>query len=204
MKYAVLYGSHRRDRKGVNAAKFLVRQIEARGHEATLLDAKELDLPFLDWMYKEYPEGEAPAGMQRAHDVLEAADGFVVVGGEWNHSIPPSLKNLLDHYQSEYHYKPGAIATYSAGPFGGARAATHFRAILGELGMATISIMFSMSGVHKSFDEDGNDVTDGRDYERRVGRFLDELDWYADALKHKRECGDHMHGCGDRRAEEVQ
>ena len=111
MKYAVLYGSHRRDRKGVNAAKFLVRQIEARGHEATLLDAKELDLPFLDWMYKEYPEGEAPAGMQRAHDVLEAADGFVVVGGEWNHSIPPSLKNLLDHYQSEYHYKPCLLYT---------------------------------------------------------------------------------------------
>ncbi|MGB0651596.1 MAG: NADPH-dependent FMN reductase [Thermoplasmatota archaeon] len=187
MRFAVLYGSNRGDRQGIKAARFMVRQLQARGHQAELLDALELELPFLDKMFKEYPEGEAPAGMQRAHDVLAAADGFVVVGGEWNHSIPPGLKNLLDHFQSEFHFKPAGICTYSAGPFAGVRAAPHYRVILGELGMVTPSIMFAVSRVGPSFDDDGNDLTG--DYERRAGRFLDELVWYAEALAAKRPDG---------------
>lgn len=202
MRYAVLYGSTRRDRQGIRAARFFVRNMEARGHDVTLLDALDLDLPMLDLMHKEYPEGEAPASMERAHRVLEAADGFVVVGGEWNHSVPAGLKNLLDHFQSEYFYKPAGIATYSAGPFGGARAAPHYRAILGELGMVTVSIMFAISHVGAAFDEQGGDVSEGRSYERRAGRFLNELDWYAEALKAKRDtCPDPLQPCGDRNAE---
>ncbi|MGB1696812.1 MAG: NADPH-dependent FMN reductase [Thermoplasmatota archaeon] len=181
MNYAVLYGSTRSARKGIHVAQFMVNQLEARGHDVTLLDAKELALPFLDKMYKEY-DGDAPAGMQRAHDVLDAADGLVVVGGEWNHSIPAALKNLLDHFQSEYAGKPAGIVTYSAGPFGGVRAAPHYRVILGELGMVTPSIMFAVSGVYKFESEDIGD-----DWVRRSERFLTELEWYTDALKAKRE-----------------
>lgn len=204
MRFAVLYGSTRRDRQGIKAARFMVQQLTARGHEVDLLDAMELDLPMLDLMHKEYPAGEAPAAMERAHRVLDAADAYVVLGGEWNHSIPPGLKNLLDHFQSEFFYKPAGIATYSAGPFGGARAAPHYRAILGELGMVTPSIMFSISGVGRAFDDDGQDITEKKDYQRRAERFLNELEWYADALRQARDrCPDPMQRCGDRIAEEV-
>lgn len=205
MRFAVLYGSVRSGRVGIRAARFLVRQLEARGHDVTLLDALELELPMLDRMYKEFGEGEAPRGMRRAHEALLAADGFVVVGGEWNHSVPPALKNLLDHFQTEYFYKPAAIASYSPGPFGGARAAPHYRVILGELGMVTVSTMLSISRVHKAFDEDGNDVTEKKDYERRAERFLNELEWYADALAAKRKvCQDPMDSCGTRLAEALE
>ena len=208
MRFAVLYGSHRRERRGIRAARFIVRQLESRGHDVTLLDSKELDLPLLDLMYKEYgPDtayGAAPPTMQHAHEVLDAADGFVVVGGEYNHSVPPGLKNLLDHFQSEFFYKPAGIVSYSAGPFGGARVAPHYRAILGELGMVTVSILFSISKVGAALDEDGNDGTDGKVYERRVERFLNELEWYTQALSRQREtCPDPMQPCGDRLAEQV-
>jgi len=39
--------------------------------------------------------------MQRVGEIFDAADGFVIVSAEYNHSIPAALKNLLDHYQSE-------------------------------------------------------------------------------------------------------
>lgn len=205
MRFAVLYGSVRRERVGIRAARFLVRELEKRDHDVTLLDPAELELPMLDLMYKEYDEGKAPAQMQHAHEVLEAADGFVIVGGEWNHSVPPALKNLIDHFQKEYFYKPAGICTYSPGPFGGARVATHYRAILGELGMVTCSVLLSISGVHKAFDEAGNDVTEKKDQERRAARFLNELEWYADALAAKRAtCADPMEPCGTRLAEQVQ
>ena len=37
------------------------------------------------------------------------ADAFVVVSGEYNHSIPPALSNLLDYFLEEYlwSHEPG-------------------------------------------------------------------------------------------------
>lgn len=185
MKVVVLYGSNRSGRQGIRAAKFIVKQLESRNHTVTLLDSKEENLPFLDKMYKEYPEGEAPENLQRISKTLSDADGFILVSGEWNHSIPPPLKNMLDYFSVEYHYKPSAIASYSAGPFGGVRSAVHVRAITGELGMPSIPTMFPISGVGKSFTEDGEDI-EGT-YTRRIQRFIDEFEWYMEALKTKRD-----------------
>jgi NAD(P)H-dependent FMN reductase len=49
----VILGSVRSDRQGLRAARFLVGALEARGHEAPLVDPAELKLPLLDRMYKE-------------------------------------------------------------------------------------------------------------------------------------------------------
>ena len=40
------------------------------------------------------------------------ADAIVVVSGEYNHSIPPALSNLLDHFLEEWFWKPSAIVCY--------------------------------------------------------------------------------------------
>ncbi len=127
MTISVLYGSTRTNRQRANEARFLVAGLKARGHKVHFIDAQVYPLPFLDKMFKEYPEGGAPEPMRQIADMLKASDGFMIVSGEWNHSIPPALKNLLDHFQSEYYFKPSAIATYSAGPFGGVRASVHLR-----------------------------------------------------------------------------
>lgn len=185
---AVLYGSVRRERRGIGVARFITAQLERRGHAATLIDPAEYRLPFLDLMYKEYDDGEAPEPMAAVGEILARADGFVIVSAEYNHGEPPALKNLLDHYQSEYHYKPSGIVTYSKGPFGGVRALITLRAILAELGTPSIPSAFPVSTVEKAFDEDGSVLDDA--YERRVGKFLDEFEWYAQALKLGREAGD--------------
>ena len=56
---------------------------------------------------------------------------FAIVSGEYNHGIPPGLKNLLDHFLEEYFFRPSAIVCYSAGQFGGVRAAMQLRAECG-------------------------------------------------------------------------
>ena len=183
-KTAILYGSARQNRQGIKAARFIARQLVDRGHSVTLVDSEEFKLPLLDKMYKEYDAGSAPGRMTAISEILEAADGFVVVSAEYNHSIPAALKNLLDHFQSEYLYKPSAIVTYSAGPFGGVRALVNLRAILAELGTPSIPSAFPVSLVHKAFDDDGRAIE--RSYEQRVAKFLDEYEWYADALKRAR------------------
>ncbi len=180
----VIYGSARSARQGLKAAKFIVKKLEERGHTVTLIDSEAHELPMLDRMYKEYAEGEAPEAMETIASALRAADGFVVLAAEYNHSVPAALKNLLDHFQTEYLYKPSAIVTYSAGPFGGVRALVNLRAILAELGTPSIPSAFPVSMVGRSFDDDGN-ATD-ESYDRRIVRFLDEYEWYANALKRAR------------------
>jgi NAD(P)H-dependent FMN reductase len=184
---AVIYGSARRDRQGIKAARFIVRKLEERDHDVTLIDSQEYDLPLLDWMYKEYEPGQAPVAMQAIADILDAADAFIIVSAEYNHSIPAALKNLLDHFQSEYLYKPSGIVTYSAGPFGGVRALVNLRGILAELGTPSIPSAFPISQIHSAFDADHNSLDTA--YDERVVKFLDEFEWYANALRQARDQG---------------
>ncbi len=181
---AVIYGSARKNRQGIKAARFVLRMLEDRGHTVSLIDTEQYELPLLDRMYKEFDADAAPANMRTISELLEAADGFVVVSAEYNHSVPAALKNLLDHFQSEYLYKPSAIVTYSAGPFGGVRALVNLRAILAELGTPSIPSAFPVSRVQQALDDHGNAVDES--YDRRIVKFLDEYEWYADAMRVKR------------------
>jgi len=113
---AVIYGSARKSRQGIKAARFMVRQLEDRDHNVTLVDSQEFELPLLDKMFKEYETGQAPEAMRKLSGILSAADGFIIVSAEYNHSIPAALKNLLDHYQcSNTAERPGRISDDSAG-----------------------------------------------------------------------------------------
>ena len=80
-----------------------------------MVDPLVVQLPLLDCMYKEYEKGKAPAVLEELAVLYRAADAFVVVSAEYNHSIPPALSNLLDHFLEEYFFRPSAIVCYSAG-----------------------------------------------------------------------------------------
>ena len=182
---AVIYGSVRRDRQGIKVARFVCNKLKERGHLVTLVDPLEHQLPFLDLMHKEYEAGKAPEAIEKVSQILRKADGYIIVSAEYNHSISASLKNLLDHFQSEYHYKPSGIVTYSAGPFGGVRALVNLRGILAELGTPSIPSAFPVSQINKAFDDDGKPLDSA--YDERIVKFLDEFEWYANALKRARQ-----------------
>ncbi len=132
----IIYGSVRHHRQGIKAARFIINECTARGHRATLVDPMELQLPLLDRMYKEFEPGQAPEVLTRLAGQITAADAFIIVSGEYNHSIPPALSNLqLDHFLEEYFYggRRRSFAIRRAA-FGGVRAAVQLRAMLCELG----------------------------------------------------------------------
>jgi NAD(P)H-dependent FMN reductase len=193
LKLVVFYGSVRSARQGIKAARFIVRQCRDRGHDVTLIDPLEYPLPLIDKMYKEYGPGEAPDTLQRAAKIVIAADAYIVVSGEYNHTVPPALSNLLDHFLEEYFRKPSAIVCYSAGSFGGVRAAMTLRAMLAELGMSSIPSLLPIPKVQNAFDEDGTPKDAG--YDKRAADFLEELEWYANALRAAREIPCHRSEC---------
>ena len=87
----VIYGSTRHHRQGIKAARFIINECIARGHTATLVDPMELQLPLLDKMFKEFEPGQAPPVLTKLAGQIKAADAFIIVSGEYNHSIPPAL-----------------------------------------------------------------------------------------------------------------
>ncbi|MCA1940939.1 MAG: NAD(P)H-dependent oxidoreductase [Caenispirillum bisanense] len=187
LRVLVLYGSVRTARQGIRAARFITAKLAERGHDATLVDPVDYALPMLDRMYKEYPKGEAPPPMEELAEMIRGADAFVIVSGEYNHSIPPALSNLLDHFLEEWFFRPSGIVCYSAGMFGGVRAAMQLRAMLCELGMPSIPSLQPVPRVGQAFAEDGTPTDEA--WHGRVKKFLDELEWYAEALKAQRAKG---------------
>jgi len=187
MKFVILLGSVRSDRQGIRAARFVGRELTARGHDVTVVDPVDLELPLLDRMYKEYPRGTAPEALEGLATLYRIADGFVVISGEYNHSIPPALSNLLDHFLEEYFFRPSAIVCYSTGQFGGVRAAMQLRAMLCELGMPSISSLCPIPLIATALNEAG-ETTDAR-LAKRFARFASEFEWYAGALAVARRAG---------------
>jgi NAD(P)H-dependent FMN reductase len=165
----------------------VMAQLEARGHEAVLVDAAALRLPLLDKMWKEL-KGGSDAGHAKLReklkpiaDLYERADGFAIVSAEYNHSVPPGLTNLLDYFLEEYFYRPSAIICYSATPFGGVRAAMQLRALLAEAGMPPIPSLQPIPMVGDALSSAGVALT--QNLAEKSGKFFDEFEWYMAALK---------------------
>jgi chromate reductase len=76
-----------------------------------------------------------PAPVKHLRDQIAAADGLVIVSGEYNHGIPGVLKNALDwasrpHNGSPLRNKPVLIMTASPAVTGGVRAQYQIRETL--------------------------------------------------------------------------
>jgi NAD(P)H-dependent FMN reductase len=183
----VFYGSYRRDRMGIRLAEFIVSGFSARGADAELIDAREVALPMLDRMYKEYPPGSAPQALEDLAGKIKAADAFVFVTGEYNWGVQPGLKNLTDHFLEEWFWRPAAIASYSAGRIAGARASLAWRGTLSEMGMIVVSSTLTVGPIAEALDAEATPVGDaGRALEHAFPRFADDLAWWTEAAKSQR------------------
>ncbi|WP_107045786.1 NADPH-dependent FMN reductase [Sphingomonas sp. STIS6.2] len=184
----IFYGSYRSDRQGIRLAEWLVRAFAERGASAELIDARAVDLPMLDRMYKEHPSGEAPPALEALAEKIRTADAFVFVAGEYNWGVQPGLKNLTDHFLEEWYWRPAAIVSYSAGRFAGARAGLAWHGILSEMGMVVVSSTVAVGGIGHAFDASGEPAGDGgAALTRAFPRFADDLGWWTQAARAQRE-----------------
>ncbi|WP_373353573.1 NADPH-dependent FMN reductase [Pseudoroseicyclus sp. CXY001] len=153
------------------------------------LDLRDFDLPFFAapasdlWMPASDPKVIA------WQEKLAEYDGYVFLTAEYNHSVPGELKNAIDQAYMPFVRKPMAVFGY--GGVGGARAAEHLRGIAVELQMAPVR-----AGVHLGGGEfmkvsplGANGPMSEVDAILRptAVTMLDDLAWWANALKPARE-----------------
>jgi NAD(P)H-dependent FMN reductase len=117
----IIVGSVRPGRIGLPIANWVKERAEARGgFEMDFVDLAELNLPFMDEpnhpMLHQYTKPHTIAWSER----VAAADAFIFVTPEYNHSFSPALKNAYDFLNNEWWRKPLGYVSYG-GVSGGTR-----------------------------------------------------------------------------------
>jgi chromate reductase, NAD(P)H dehydrogenase (quinone) len=179
-------------RLGLRVARACLARLVAEDHDAVLIDPLDFDLSGPFKPHFAYAQGKAPDALEDLARRIEAADGYVMVSPEYNHSMSPALAHLLNHFGSSlYSYKPSAIVTYSAGQWGGARAAVNMRTFLSELGCLPVSAMIHVHKAQEVFNEAGDYATDvdAAQWDGYLGRTFAQLNWWARAAKYQRGDG---------------
>lgn len=188
-RIGIIIGSTREGRFGETPAKWVHEIATARDDlEVELVDLRDHDLPF-------YGTGPAKDGRGSDHPPVKAwqakvaeLDGYLVVAAEYNHGPTAVLKNALDYAYSEWNRKPIAFVGY--GGVGAARSIQTLRLSAVELQMAPIRsavhillpVFMAVSKGEKTLNDFDYLVQNARDT-------LDQLAWWAQALKAAREAG---------------
>jgi NAD(P)H-dependent FMN reductase len=175
LRLAVIVGSSRKGRFGHVVADWFVAQARPRpAFDVDVIDLAELDLP------AHYPDERTPE-VQAYVDRIDRADAVVVVTPEYNHAYPACLKQAIDLPYDEWWAKPVGFVSYG-GISGGLRAVEQLRLVFNELQAVTLRDSVSFAMAHGRFDEAGA-LHDPVGPAAAADRLLDQLTWWADALR---------------------
>jgi NAD(P)H-dependent FMN reductase len=187
LNLGVIIGSTREGRWAPAPAKWIAGVAEQHGgFDVDLIDLLDADLPQHlaeddMWSTEAAPSAPVAALSERLH----RADAFVVVSGEYNMSIPASLKHAVDFYMNEWAAKPVAMITYGGKITGGQNAAQHLRQIFPELRTMTIRNTIAFPRFYQHFNEHG-EFSKFDESEPAAKTLLDELHWWGRALTNAR------------------
>jgi NAD(P)H-dependent FMN reductase len=181
LRLVVVIASTREGRFGPTVANWFVEQ--ARGHS-------DLDLDVLDLAETALPDQltgygtPTPDAVAAVTPRLSAADAFVVVTPEYNHSYPAPVKTLIDWHFTEWQAKPVGFVSYG-GMSGGLRAVEHLRGVLAEMHAVTVRDTVSFHNAGDLFGRDARPV-DPAGCATAAKSMLDQLAWWAHALREAR------------------
>lgn len=179
-KILVIVGTTRQGRSGRKVADWYITEAKSAAPELNfeLLDIADLDLPLFN--------EPVPPMMHQYSDIqnklakkVGAADGYIFVAAEYNHSVSGSLKNFLDYLGAEWHHKPAAYVGYGA--TGGIRAIEHLVQIMAELRVVSTRDHILIHAIWEAFDETGKLKAGYQNGD--VTAQLKEFLWWVTALR---------------------
>lgn len=185
-KILVIVSTVREGRQGRTIADWYIDQAKKVTQDADfeILDINELNLPLfnepLPPLYHQYSELQ-----NKLADTIADADGFVFITGEYNYSVPGSLKNFLDYIYAEWGRRPATFVGY--GVHGGVRAVQDLVNILSGLGVPTLGwygYTVHIDSPWEAFDESGTLRTEL--LKGDAAKQVKELQLWAEAFKEVR------------------
>jgi NAD(P)H-dependent FMN reductase len=194
-KLLVIVGSTRPGRAADLVVPWLTRKTaEHQAFDAEIVDLRDWPLPiFGEHMgtIGDFSDPTYSGPLVKAWNAkIKAADAYVIVTPEYNHSIPGGLKNAIDTVWLSFGFrnKPVAFVGYSGGIGGGVRAIEHLAHVFVEADAVPLRSSVIIPAVHGAFDEQGepvNPITNAA-----AGIMLDDLAWWSAALEKARAAGE--------------
>jgi chromate reductase len=151
------------------------------GADVTVVELSDFEVPLVN------EDLEAEKGMpQKAREfkkLMIRNDGLLIASPEYNSSITPLLKNILDwasrnesadeEFLSAFKGKTAVIMSASPGNLGGLRGLVILRMMLGNLGVTVLPDQKCISGAADAFSADGS-LVDSRQQSavQDLGRLL--------------------------------
>ncbi len=189
MKIGIICGSHREPSQSEKVARYLQRQVEAKGMDSWLFRLANNPLPLWDeGTWNDDPKW--PPLLDPLKQELTACDGFIVIAPEYHGQVPSGLKNfflLFSRY--ELGHKPALIVGVSSADGGAYPVA--------ELRMSSYKnnricylpehlILRHVENILNDNPMDNDESADGY-FRERIDWALDLLKGYARALREMRQ-----------------
>lgn len=182
LRVAVIIGSTRRGLFGPTAAQWFTKQAARRRMlEFDMIDLAETDLPAA----LGDPDEDVPPQVAALAPRLGAADAFVIVTPEYNHSFPAAVKTVIDWYFAEWAAKPVTFVSYGR-ESGGLHATAQLRQVFAELNAVAIRNTVSLPCYWDQFAADGSWPKPTAGIDDAIAATLDQLTWWASALRSAR------------------
>lgn len=178
-KIAIISASVRKGRKSHSVALYFQNYLtQNKLAETEIIDLDKYNFPIFEERLR-LIENPTDDMLQLAKTITEV-NGVIIVTPEYNGGYPASLKNVIDLLYAEWKRKPIAIATVSAGAFGGSQVITSLQFSLWKIGALTVPTMFPVPTVEKTFSENGT-PSDQEATDKKAATFVNELLFWIEA-----------------------
>lgn len=163
-KILVIPGSNRSGSYNVKLAAAAAKEFALLGADVTRISLLDYPLPLYDENLKSN-EG-IPKDVLKIANLIAAHDGVFIASPEYNASVSPLLKNMID-WVSVIRERDGrafapwkeatlALGAASPGNLGGVRGLNHLRAIMVSIGSLVISEQVLIANAGSAFNCDGS------------------------------------------------
>lgn len=153
-KIALICGSLRKDSINHALLKALQKLCKSAGAKATEVKLSDYDMPIY------HGDLNTPATVKKIIRRLKGFDGVIIVTPEYNGSLPPVLKNMIDWTSTvETGHISGpvyGIASCTPGPMSGIMCLRQLQFILMRLGAELVPQQVGCGNAGKAFDDKGN------------------------------------------------
>ena len=198
-KLHIIVGSTRPTRAADKVVPWIAEAAAAHGDfEVEVLDLRDWPLPFFSEHFGTIGDFNDPTYsdpiVKAWNNKIKEGDAFIVITGEYNHSLPAVLKNAIDSVWISFGFrnKPVAAVGYSAGIGAGIRAVEHLAQVMVEAEAVPLRNAVLVPKVNEAFDAAGQ-PTDAT-ARAGLGILLDDLAWWSTALAQARKSGELVPG----------
>lgn len=164
MKIGLLVGSLRKESYNKKIAE-IAKKVINEGNEAEIIDISYL--PF----YNQDDDGSKPREeYTRIRDELKKYDGYIFFTPEYNRSLTPTLKNVIDIGSRDpngnlWDGKVAAVFSAAMGPSGGMKGNFALRENFVYVNLITMNQPeVYLSAIHTLFDDEGNLIEDTKNF----------------------------------------